>query len=56
VRKNLHATWLHGVLESFRNKDWVGRDTAVGQVPKTLRPIFRDRAASRPPRSLSMEK
>jgi tetratricopeptide (TPR) repeat protein len=38
------AKWLHGGLESFSiDKDWVGRDTAVGRVPKTLRPIFRDR-------------
>ena len=38
------AKWLHAALEFFRiDKDWVGRDTGVGSVPKTLRPIFRDR-------------
>src|SRR5258705_9251759 len=37
------AKWLHGRLEGFRiDKDLVGRETAVGVVPKTLRPIFRD--------------
>ena len=38
------ARWLHGHLESFRfDKELIGRDTALGPVPKTLRPIFRDR-------------
>ncbi|MGC1351438.1 MAG: toll/interleukin-1 receptor domain-containing protein [Xanthobacteraceae bacterium] len=38
------ARWLHGRLESFRfDKELIGRDTALGPVPKTLRPIFRDR-------------
>jgi len=38
------AKWLHGRLESFRiDKDLIGRDTPLGPVPKTLRPIFRDR-------------
>ncbi len=38
------ARWLHGRLESFRfDKDLMGRETALGPVPKTLRPIFRDR-------------
>jgi hypothetical protein len=36
--------WLHARLEGFRiDKDLVGRDTPIGPVPKTLRPIFRDR-------------
>lgn len=36
--------WLHGALESYRiDKDLVGRETRMGAVPKTLRPIFRDR-------------
>ena len=36
--------WLHRQLEGFRiDKDLVGRETALGAVPKTLRPIFRDR-------------
>jgi hypothetical protein len=38
------AKWLHRALESFTiDKDLVGRDTANGPVPKSLRPIFRDR-------------
>jgi hypothetical protein len=38
------AKWLHGALEGYRlDKDVVGRDTSLGPVPKTLRPIFRDR-------------
>ena len=38
------AKWLHGRLETFRfDKDLIGRDTPIGPVPKTLRPIFRDR-------------
>jgi tetratricopeptide (TPR) repeat protein len=38
------AKWLHGRLEGFRiDKDLAGRETDVGPVPKTLRPIFRDR-------------
>ncbi len=33
-----------GALESYRiDKDLVGRETPRGPVPKTLRPIFRDR-------------
>jgi tetratricopeptide (TPR) repeat protein len=36
--------WLHAALESYRiDKDLVGRETSAGMVPKTLRPIFRDR-------------
>lgn len=35
---------LHSKLESFRiDKDLVGRQTTRGLVPKSLRPIFRDR-------------
>jgi tetratricopeptide (TPR) repeat protein len=38
------AKWLHGALEGFRvDSDLVGRATPIGPVPKTLRPIFRDR-------------
>jgi hypothetical protein len=38
------AKWLLKALESYRvDKDLVGRDTLVGPVPRTLRPIFRDR-------------
>ena len=36
--------WLHHALERARiDRDLVGRETPVGPVPKTLRPIFRDR-------------
>ena len=38
------AKWLHRSLEGFRiDGDLAGRATAMGPVPKTLRPIFRDR-------------
>ncbi len=38
------AKWLHRALENYRiDKDLVGRETTLGPVPKTLRPIFRDR-------------
>jgi len=38
------AKWLHRALEGFRiDKDLVGRDTATGTIPKSLRPVFRDR-------------
>ncbi len=38
------ATWLHGKLERHHiDRDLVGRETAMGPVPRTLRPIFRDR-------------
>src|SRR5262249_36077841 len=41
------ANWLHGRLESFRiDRDLIGRQTAMGLIPKTLRPIFRDRDVS----------
>jgi tetratricopeptide (TPR) repeat protein len=37
------AKWLHSALEGYRlDKDLVGRNTSLGPVPKTLRPIFRD--------------
>jgi hypothetical protein len=43
-RDTAWAKWLHKALESYRiDKDLVGRETAVGPVPRTLRPIFRDR-------------
>jgi TIR domain/D-alanyl-D-alanine carboxypeptidase len=36
--------WLHGKLEGFQlGDDLIGRETAVGRVPNTLRPVFRDR-------------
>jgi WD40 repeat protein len=38
------AKWLHRGLEGFHiDKDLVGRKTATGTIPKSLRPIFRDR-------------
>jgi tetratricopeptide (TPR) repeat protein len=37
------ATWLHRRLERYPLKGLTGRDTPRGPVPKTLRPIFRDR-------------
>ena len=43
-RDAVWAKWLHRGLEGYRiDKDLVGRVTAHGPVPKTLRPIFRDR-------------
>jgi hypothetical protein len=38
------AQWLHRGLEGFRiDKDLVGRKPEIGTVPRSLRPIFRDR-------------
>ena len=38
------AKWLHGRLESFRiDQDLIGRKTALGAVPSSMRPVFRDR-------------
>lgn len=38
------ARWLHRALEGFHiDKDLVGRETPAGPIPKTLKPIFRDR-------------
>ncbi len=43
-RDTAWAKWLHAALEGYRvDKDVVGRATPAGPVPKTLRPIFRDR-------------
>jgi tetratricopeptide (TPR) repeat protein len=43
-RDTTSAKWLHKALEGYRiGKDLVGRETPAGPVPKTLRPIFRDR-------------
>lgn len=40
-----HATRLHSQLEKYRlDKELIGRETeSMGPVPKSLRPIFRDR-------------
>ena len=38
------GTWLHKRLEGYKlDRELVGRVTPRGPVPKTLRPIFRDR-------------
>ena len=37
------ARWLHSRLESFPLRGLAGRETALGKVPKSLRPIFRGR-------------
>jgi hypothetical protein len=38
------ARWLHKALETYHiDKDLIGRDTAHGPIPRTLRPVFRDR-------------
>jgi eukaryotic-like serine/threonine-protein kinase len=38
------ARWLHHALERYRpDRDLVDRETSAGPVPRTLRPIFRDR-------------
>lgn len=38
------ARWLHNALERYRiDRDLIGRESPSGPVPKTLRPIFRDR-------------
>lgn len=38
------AKWLHTRLEEFRfDKELISRPTPLGIVPRTLRPIFRDR-------------
>jgi hypothetical protein len=43
-RDKTWGKWLHAALEGYRiDKDLAGRDTPAGRVPKTLRPIFRDR-------------
>jgi tetratricopeptide (TPR) repeat protein len=36
--------WLHAAIEGYRiDKDLAGRVTAHGLIPRTLRPVFRDR-------------
>lgn len=38
------AVWLHRKLENWRiDRDLVARETDIGPVPQTLRPVFRDR-------------
>jgi tetratricopeptide (TPR) repeat protein len=46
-RDTAWSKWLQHELERFRiDRNWVGRETPIGPVPKTLRPIFRDREES----------
>jgi tetratricopeptide (TPR) repeat protein len=43
-RDTAWGKWLHAALEGYRiDRDLAGRETPAGAVPKTLRPIFRDR-------------
>src|SRR5262245_48302676 len=50
------AKWLHRALEGYRiGKDLIGRETPAGPVPKTLRPIFRDREDFSAGQSLSTQ-
>jgi len=43
-RDTAWARWLHNALERYRiDRDLIGRQSSAGPVPKTLRPIFRDR-------------
>lgn len=43
-RDETWARWLHSALERTTiDRDLVGKETRVGAVPKSLRPIFRDR-------------
>src|SRR5436853_559049 len=43
-RDKAWARRLHAALERYRvDGDLVGRETSTGLIPKTLRPIFRDR-------------
>ena len=43
-RDTAWSKWLHRELERFRiDRDLIGREMPAGPVPKTLRPIFRDR-------------
>jgi tetratricopeptide (TPR) repeat protein len=43
-RDKAWGKWLHAALEGYRvERDLAGRETPAGPVPKTLRPIFRDR-------------
>jgi hypothetical protein len=38
------AKWLHASIEGFRiDKDLAGFDAVAGKIPRTLRPVFRDR-------------
>jgi hypothetical protein len=43
-RDKVWGKWLHRALEQYNiDRDLVGLGTPVGSVPRTLRPIFRDR-------------
>lgn len=44
-RDDLWARWLHKTLETYRvPRRLVGRETAIGVIPRRLTPIFRDRS------------
>jgi tetratricopeptide (TPR) repeat protein len=43
-RDTAWGKWLHAALEGYRiDRDLTGRETPAGTVPRSLRPIFRDR-------------
>lgn len=43
-KDEIWAVWLHRALESYRlPRNLVGKQTAVGEVPARIRPVFRDR-------------
>src|SRR5215831_12805273 len=43
-RDGAWGPWLHSALERYPvDKDLIGRETPVGPIPESLRPIFRDR-------------
>ena len=43
-RDDKWASWLHGVLESYRvPRKLVGMPTDIGEVPARVKPVFRDR-------------
>jgi hypothetical protein len=43
-RDKAMGEWLHRALERYSiDKDLIGKETPAGRIPKTLRPIFRDR-------------
>jgi tetratricopeptide (TPR) repeat protein len=50
------ARWLHRSLESFViARDLIGRSTPMGVIPKTLKPIFRDREEFKAGETLSAQ-
>jgi tetratricopeptide (TPR) repeat protein len=57
-RDKAWSRWLHAALENYPiAEELVGRETPAGSVPRTLRPIYRDREAAvaeRPPSERSL--